>query len=265
VTVAYVATYASSTGTANTAGSPPANGSATYRSATNSATTSFTPAVGDTLVVKIATGQPITTVTSITNGYTGSSAKGNVDSWTLAAYETKATGVAPIWIYIATVTVTGAFNLAIGVTTTSSSSQTGNFWVERYTGVVPPSSGVWNAVTVPGPDTTSPFTSTITPQLPGGVPSVITWCAGDWNGATTTSNWTPTSYSSGAVNTSHSAASATGGLTMIGAYQAASATTAQTFGYTKATPSGQSISFAAVELPGGADATINTGQFLPFF
>jgi hypothetical protein len=253
--VALVASYGSSAGVSNFAASPPAGGSASWRNATSTASGPITASVGDTLVVKVSTGQPITTVTNITNAYTGTLSKGVVDSWTLAAYETAASGVAPIWLYVGTVVSGSVFNIQVDVTTTSGSAQTGNFFVERYSGVVRPST--WNAAAYPTPRTSSPFTQTFTTQLPG---SIVTWCAADWNGRVT--SYSGFTYSSSAVSTRYSLNSTAGGLDMYGAYQTVASPGATTIGYTKTT-TGQSVTFVALELP--SVAAVNTGQFLPFF
>lgn len=223
----------------------PAHSSGTWYQNTTTSTSVFTANVDDTIVVKVATGQPVTTVTGVSNAYSGGSTKGVVDDWTLAAYETAGSGVAPIWIYVGTVVTAGAFNVSVSATTTSSADQAGNFLVERYTGVVPPPSS-WNVATNSTPDTSSPFTSSFTTTTDN---AVVTWLAADWNGAVT--SYSGFTYQSGAVATTQFINSQPGALDGYGAYQTVASAGTTTIGYSKST-TGQSITFAALELPSQA-------------
>lgn len=250
--------YATSTSTITL----PANSSATWHTTSSTTTSTFSGALNDVIVIKAATGQPTTTVTSVSNGYTGTGTKGVVDAFTRVAYETAASGVAPIWIYIGKVTTAGAFNISVGVTTTASSAQVGNFFVERYTGVVVPTT--WNVGLYPTPKTASPYTQSFTTQSTG---AVVSWMAADWNGKVTTTLFDSADYGlqSGAVFTRYFCNSTAGGLDGYGAYQTVATPGTTTIGYTDTAVTGQSVTFAAVELPSVAVAVPRTSQFMPFF
>lgn len=261
----------SGTGTSNGLYFLVANSSTTWYQNAATATAVFTPAVGDVLVVKVATGQPVTTVTSIGNGYTGGATKGVVDNWDLAVNSTKASGVAPIWIYVATVVTAGAFNITVGGTTTSASNQVAGAIIEQWRGIFAPVGG-WNAAGWPTtPDTASPFVPNnvsgtgLTGVAAG---SVVSWAGADWNGKVTPTNYSssPATYQNSAVATKQALNTTTGGLGLYAAYQTQATAGTAPISFSKSTQTGLSVTFAAVELPTvPPPVTIDTGQFLPFF
>lgn len=190
---------------------------------------SFTPAVGDVLVVKATSQDSPITPTSIAGG-------GLVWTSQVNVVPPGNTGC-PARIWTAIATAAAAMTVTVTYTSGSTAATPGSFFAERWSQAALAATPATGQTPANAPDTTSPWTSTITTTIAN---SVVSWLDADWNahdpaGAAYVS---PGVQDGTYYNATH--------VTAYYAHQPAPTPGAQTFGLSA--PAGQTATLAALEI-----------------